>query len=415
MQKSRSITDYFTRLRHKKVAQDFNDDVGDIIVVAQRPLSEQRPGKREWPYSPPHKKLRAHISPISQTSPTHIAGSGASSPTTLKNGLSSSPSHPPRHQSSQAGSASESPDTTAQAQASPQAVSKTSALASAPSTGCLTFSTSQDGSICALKSQSSTASTLRVSKNGMQIVRSSDDEEDDTDEDLACEEEKRYGDREERTSMDWQGLKSQGAREGFDSEMGAVQKDVESDSDSSLSSLEDLDELFASNKRTAVSSPNTATGSERKEDDGRSFRSSRSTQSPGNHTLAPTSNYTISLDSLLARHKKDLATQADVAQAKERMSASVREASELQATGANAEESPFMLPKVDRNLLVAVLEDGEEDGEAQRVLHAAQRTEALEYDMTWFFFESEQCRQNQRRPFPAGGLPSAGWANLLKG
>lgn len=414
MQKSRSITHYFNPSRHNKVAQNSNADVGDIIVVAPRPLSDQKPGNRAWPYSPPHKKLRAHISPIRQASPTAIAGSGASSTITSNNGLDSSPSNPPRHRNSPAGSASGSPHRTAQAKASPLPVSKISAPASTPPTACVSFATSEDGSICALKSQRSTASALRISKGGLRVVRSSDDEDEDTDEDLACEEEKRYGDREGQSSMGWEELKNHGAREGFNKEMAAVQKDVESDSDSSSSSLEDLDDLFASKKPTDVSSPATAAESESKDDE-RCFQSNRSTVSPGNQTLPATSNYTISLDSLLARHKKDLAAQADVAQAKERMSASVREASALPATGITAEEPQLMIPGLDQNLLKAALEDDDEGGDAQRVLQAAQRTEALEYDMTWLFFESGQCGRSKRRPFPSEGLPPASWANLLKG
>lgn len=412
MQKSRSITDYFTRRRQTRVPQDSHDEVGDIIIVAQRPLSEQRPGKREWPYSPPHKKLRPHRSTISQVSPIRVAALAESSPVALENGLNTTPKKSPRPRRYQDASASGSPRMTAPARVSPQAMSKPSVSTSTAFSGCLTVSTSQDGSMGAPKSHLSTASALRISRNGVQIVRSSDDEEEDAEVDLACEEEMGNSGGEEQTLMVSEEMKRQGVREGCNNEDGAVQKDVESDSESSLSSLEDLDDLFAKNKPIVVSSPVTAPVSQKKEDDGRSFRSSRSTRSAGNQTLPTTSNYTISLTSLLARHKKDLATQADVAQAKERMSVSVRDASTVAVT---AEESHSMGPRLDQDLLVAVLKDGDEDVEAQRVLQAAQRTEALDYDITWCFFEFEQYKQTPRRPFPCGDLPSASWANLLKG
>ncbi|KAI9835799.1 MAG: hypothetical protein M1837_003600 [Sclerophora amabilis] len=200
--------------------------------------------------------------------------------------------------------------------------------------------------------------------------------------------------------------------------------DEEADSDTSL---EDIDSLLAmpnsaktSSKRRHSGDPSNAlasppsTRSRTGKNLGRSIGESLATPLPG------LPKYRFSLASLVDQTAKDQASEVGVAQAREilepgkvggtRGDTDDKDISEEGSGNLDVEKSRA----VDQGLLETVVGD-EDEGEMDRIMTAMMRTEALSRSKTWSFFQNLQ--ENATTPenvFPTSCLPGSGWQELLR-
>jgi hypothetical protein len=127
------------------------------------------------------------------------------------------------------------------------------------------------------------------------------------------------------------------------------------------------------------------------------------------YTLSP--KYKFSLDSLVTDAVDDDETEAGVARAK---SAFEKRNSLNTGTPTGASDSGRSR-ELREDVLASAISDGGDDGNSlQRVLDAVRRTEALEQENSWSFFQ-EQINTPLPPEFPRDSIPPAGREAFLRG
>jgi hypothetical protein len=118
----------------------------------------------------------------------------------------------------------------------------------------------------------------------------------------------------------------------------------------------------------------------------------------------PTNNkYKFSLDTIVKESEKSAAMEFKVIEVMDKL----QQQEELFS-------SPDKKPMINENYLASVVEHGEEDeGRAKRVAQAISRTEALEENLLWHFFDIASASSTRKR-FPYDAIPAQGWKVLLR-
>ncbi len=190
----------------------------------------------------------------------------------------------------------------------------------------------------------------------------------------------------------------------------------DSEGENSDSSLEDVDAIMARFQRKPEGNTHAGTSETGPHEERRQLRTRHPRASKAGPTKRssspqrPKPQYKFSLNSLIALSDKDSISEAKIASVKARLEAGATDgATDLSTHGHD--------PEFDRNLLASVVEGdagGEGEGRAQRLFQAMERTDALQQDTVWHFFQQD-AEELQSTPFPASCLPSSGWSKLLKG
>ena len=193
----------------------------------------------------------------------------------------------------------------------------------------------------------------------------------------------------------------------------------DSDEDDSDSSLEDLDDLLGRKKEpmTSSSSPPSA------DDVASTYDISRWMGRPTNVRSGPIvekevfskfripePKYHNGIERLLNHHFDDQETEASLAKVKK----SYEEAEKV----VGQRESEKGREGVDQNLLKSVTEGRDEDGPGlSRLLEAVKRTDALNGDKVWSFFNENPCHGNTHydHSFPREALRTNSWEACLDG
>ena len=118
----------------------------------------------------------------------------------------------------------------------------------------------------------------------------------------------------------------------------------------------------------------------------------------------PTNNkYKFSLDTIVKESEKSAAMEFKVIEVMDKLQQEEKLFS-----------SPDKKPTIDESYLASVVEHGEEDeGRAKRVAQAISRTEALEENLIWHFFDIAPASGIRKR-FPYSTIPAQGWKVLLR-
>lgn len=178
--------------------------------------------------------------------------------------------------------------------------------------------------------------------------------------------------------------------------------DTEEDSDSSL---EDVSVILNRPKipSSASSTPPIRTTMEDESGRATNMFARRPIHSRTRAPPRPKPSYQFSLAALVDFTREDVNSAVRIADAKAEL--------EMKKEGLSASKKDA----IDQALLASVIEDGEDDHKAQRLLQAIERTDALHKDTVWHFFEDQASATLPRSsPFPKDALPSQGWARILK-
>lgn len=116
--------------------------------------------------------------------------------------------------------------------------------------------------------------------------------------------------------------------------------------------------------------------------------------------IPPRQKYKVSLSDLVAERKKGLDSEARVLEAQRKAEAAEKEAEASKESG-----------RLTRERLNASLGDAES---VQKTYDALQRTEALEMNLVWQFFE-QTGHETTAPSFPAQSVPALEWQRKLKG
>ncbi|KAL9086796.1 MAG: hypothetical protein Q9165_006943 [Trypethelium subeluteriae] len=222
------------------------------------------------------------------------------------------------------------------------------------------------------------------------------------------------------TAISSQTLPSSSARKITSSGEVVVQNSDSEEGDSD-SSLEDIDELVA--RKKAASALASFQSSSRFQDSSKPTppfpTQSTVAARKVNHrvVIEPESqrSYKFNLGSLVNQFDTDAASKERIERAKNALDIEHEEAkrdeeARKKAKLAGASEHGVL----DESCFTSVVDgsDGEED--PQRVMAAMRRTEALQQDLTWHFFDDESELVPKRQPFPSRALPETGWMTALK-
>ena len=177
-----------------------------------------------------------------------------------------------------------------------------------------------------------------------------------------------------------------------------VIKNSDDDSDSD-ESLEDLDEILSIRKTARISSPPTEpdlppvpspTQSEART---RRGRPSKNVNTP----LPVVPKYKISLDTLVAHAVNDDAAEADVVEARHRVASLDRQRAALEARVGDGQIDG----SVDKKLLTSMVSHDGDNENIDRLMHAIERTEALQFQKSWSFFDPTRVMDiPQQKDFP---------------
>ncbi|KAI9817457.1 MAG: hypothetical protein M1827_001067 [Pycnora praestabilis] len=190
----------------------------------------------------------------------------------------------------------------------------------------------------------------------------------------------------------------------------------DSDSDSSLA---DIDELLSTRKSAAVKVDSKFIG---RSSNAHGLQRGSQRQGGSYAAFFPSPlpvmpKYKFSLDSLMARSEKDLAAEAEVYQARVRMWSPMRDTEVNQATdtsNASVARPVDDETNVDQGLLASVVQEDNEDGGLQKILHAMERTEALNREKAWYFFTNEEHHAPSERPsFLERAKSRSGWESIF--
>ncbi|KAI9768962.1 MAG: hypothetical protein M1840_004558 [Geoglossum simile] len=161
----------------------------------------------------------------------------------------------------------------------------------------------------------------------------------------------------------------------------------DTDSDSSF---EDLDVILSTSIGGAMNAPvKYAWG-----------RSNRQYLGPRGPPAAP--SYKFSMASLVMQAKKDSASDADAARARAALRPEHGQGSPVAHQGVFDTEATGASDDIHCGLLASIISEKREGGSFQKVLSAMKRTEALNRDKVWYFFErGSPARRTSLAPFPA--------------
>lgn len=182
-------------------------------------------------------------------------------------------------------------------------------------------------------------------------------------------------------------------------------KDSDSNASDSDGSLEDISGFFWKPKETSPDDPSAPTSAR---------RSSRLTAAssrkiakkprfePIRAPPPPSTKYKFSLATLKAQQERDDATTASIARLK--AEAEELERQEMLATNQH----------IDEKAIASVVEDEKDETKGQRLLEAMKRTNVLQVDQKWEFFDAN-VNVKPARKFPKTQLSSCGIHALLRG
>ncbi len=201
--------------------------------------------------------------------------------------------------------------------------------------------------------------------------------------------------------------------------------DEGSDSDASLG---DIDELLRARRPPAeqVSSPLTEPDSTVLTPDRqsspeheaattairRSARGINAVKKPtAGEELPVTPKYRFDLESLVKQSKKDETSEEGMARARSFLATLEKvEASAATEEGKNANRKG----PLDAGLIASVMNKESDENDTKRLMLAIERTEALQQDLSWSFFEDEQQTSgNEPEPFPHATCEK--WNGILNG
>ncbi|KAI9809311.1 MAG: hypothetical protein M1825_002602 [Sarcosagium campestre] len=183
-----------------------------------------------------------------------------------------------------------------------------------------------------------------------------------------------------------------------------IRSSDDEDSDSDLS-LMDLDQLLAiprpANAKTESLIPNRA-----KDDRLIALEN----QNKRGLKRQRTRHYKFSLASLVDHAEKEIASEADVKRAKIALKVNDDEAGE----GGNDTEAESS-NNIDRSAVVSMVQEGQEQGNAQKMMNAVSRTEVLRRPKIWHFFDRDAAKRSSiHSPFPDRQLSRIGWTRKLE-
>ena len=186
--------------------------------------------------------------------------------------------------------------------------------------------------------------------------------------------------------------------------------DDESDSDDSL---EDLDDLLSNRKSPRISSPPTEPDLPPVSATAQTRHSSRRTGHARSaiKALPVVPKYRFSLDTLVAHAAKDDAAEARAAEARQLVDSLDHRSTALEVKVGKGQVEG----NVNKRLLTTlVAQDGDEDN-IDRLMHAIERTEALQIQKSWSFFDlREQADVSEQEEFPK--VPrTAVWKGVVEG
>ena len=200
-----------------------------------------------------------------------------------------------------------------------------------------------------------------------------------------------------------------------------VVKNSDSEDGDSDSSLEDIDQMMTRQKAASALA---------------SFQHSIDAQRPGKPVSPPLTRtrdvttkhsnratlksesqrpYRFSLSSLVNQSDKDTAAKERVKRAKSALEAENEEArkdAEARNKAAAADASGDGV--IDEAYFASIVDGSDAEEDPQRVIAAMRRTEALQQDLTWYFFDEKANPFWKREPFPSQVLPETGWMTALK-
>ncbi|KAI9852822.1 MAG: hypothetical protein M1838_005043 [Thelocarpon superellum] len=182
---------------------------------------------------------------------------------------------------------------------------------------------------------------------------------------------------------------------------------------SSESSLDTLEQLLAPRPETMAPAAvlDLARDVSRREEPRitRAQMASTNNRQPTRSIVRP--QYRNSIASLVGQTEKDAASEAEVAKAK----IIIDQDSSLARTHAATASTAPKGGATDDSLLASVVAADREGSEVQKIMHAMQRTEALNRTKVWFFFKERTSEKaSTPPPFPAKVLRNRGWQSLLK-
>ena len=162
---------------------------------------------------------------------------------------------------------------------------------------------------------------------------------------------------------------------------------IKNSDDESVSdeSLEDLDEILSIRRTAHISSPLTEPDLPTVPSTTRSkLRIRRGRPSKNPNTPSPVvPQYTFSLDTLVAHAVQDDATEADVVEARHLVASLDQRRAALEAKVGNGHAEA----SVDKKLLTTIVSHGGDNENIDRLMHAIERTEALQVQKSWSFFD----------------------------
>ena len=200
-----------------------------------------------------------------------------------------------------------------------------------------------------------------------------------------------------------------------------IVKDSDSEDGDSDSSLEDIDEVMARQKAASalasfqedrnkqISTKSVMTTSTRlqratnKNDNARAWKTQ------------PQRSYKWDLKSLANQSNNDTATKERIEKVRNEMEAESGE-------GQREEENTKMVDlahgqdngSINEAHLASFADGSDAEEDPQRVIAAIRRTEALQQDLTWYFFEDKLSTPPKTDVFPVQALPETGWMTTLK-
>ena len=201
-----------------------------------------------------------------------------------------------------------------------------------------------------------------------------------------------------------------------------VVENTDSEDGDSDSSLEDIDEMMATRRAASALASFQKPSSAQTPDKSTSPLPTRSQNAAHRKNIQTISKpesqriYKFSLSSLVNQFDKDTATKQRIEKAN-----SALEAEDLEARkDAQAREKAKTATEpedgtIDEAYFASVVDDNEAEEHPQRVIAAMRRTEALQQDLTWHFFNDNPESIAKRDPFPLEALPEIGWMTALKG
>ena len=190
--------------------------------------------------------------------------------------------------------------------------------------------------------------------------------------------------------------------------------DEDSDSESSLDDLNDLLSLPTTRPRTRAQAIKS-TGDQKRPH--LTPGSSSSRRAPLSTALPATPRYKFSIASLVDQTERDHASDASVAKAKVLLAPNKDPSRPPPVEGVTSNANDEDDGNQHGALLSSVLSEDRDQIEMRKVMHAMKRTEALNRPKVWHFFADTAEAADEtipaRKPFPVHRLSPSGWQFML--